>query len=63
MGIKSEPFQGVVLSGKKDIQKFERQIQSTAPTKAAIATVGTGVKLVAEFRQKGYVSFNGEGSD
>ena len=57
MGIKSEPFQGVVLSGKADIEKFELQIESTNPTTAAIATVGTGVKLVAEFQQKGYASF------
>jgi hypothetical protein len=56
MGIKSEPFQSVILSGKEDIQKFKRQIQRTAPTKEAIATVGTGVKLVAEFERKGYAS-------
>ena len=57
MGIKSEPFQGVVLSGKTDIEKFELQIESTNPTAEAIATVETGVKLVAEFQQKGFASF------
>ncbi len=62
MGIKSEPFQGVVLSGKTDIEKFELQIESTAPTVEAIATVGVGVKLVAEFQQKGYASFTVRGT-
>lgn len=57
MGIKSEPFQGVVLSGKADIEKFEQQIHSTVPTKEALATVRAGVEFVAEFKQKGYASF------
>lgn len=62
MGIKSEPFQSVILSGKTDIEKFELQIESTAPTVEAIATVGTGVKLVAEFQQKGYATFTAKGA-
>jgi hypothetical protein len=62
MGIKSEPFQGVVLSGKADIEKFEQQIESTAPTTEAIATVTTGVSLVAEFHQKGFATFSARGT-
>jgi hypothetical protein len=62
MGIKSEPFQGVVLSGKTDIEKFELQIESNEPTTEAITTVGAGVKLVAEFQQKGYATFTAKGA-
>lgn len=62
MGIKSEPFQGVVLSGKTDIEKFELQIESTAPTTEAVTTVTTGVRLVAEFQQKGYATFTAKGA-
>jgi hypothetical protein len=62
MGIKSEPFQGVILSGKTDIEKFELQIESTAPTTEAITTVAAGVKLVAEFKQKGYATFTAKGA-
>ena len=61
MGIKSEPFRGVVLSGKRDIERFERQIRRTKPTQAAVATVARGGKLVAEFQSKGYATFTAKG--
>jgi hypothetical protein len=57
MGIKSEPFYGVSLSGQ-DIQKFERQIRYCRPTKEAVATVGRGEKLVSEYQKKGYVALS-----
>ena len=60
MGI-SEPFHGVVLSGKSDIQKFDRQIKDSKPTNAAIATVSRGEKMVSEYQKKGCVTFSGRG--
>jgi hypothetical protein len=57
MGIKSDPFHGVILSGP-DIQKFERQIRYARPTKEAVATVGRGEKLVSEYQKRGYVTLS-----
>ena len=54
MGIRSEPFEGVVLTGD-DIQKFEAQIKNHKPNKAAIATVQRGAKLAATYRRNGQV--------
>lgn len=62
MGIKSEPFQGVVLSGKTDIEKFELQIENTNPTTEAVTTVAAGVRLVAEFQEKGFAIFTAKGA-
>jgi hypothetical protein len=58
MGIKSEPFYGVILSGREDIQKFERQIRYARPTKEAVATVGRGEKLVSEYQKRGFVTLS-----
>jgi len=54
MGIKSEPFRGVVLSGA-DIGKFQTQVRYHRPNKAALATVARGAKVASEFQRKGYV--------
>jgi hypothetical protein len=56
MGIKSEPFRGVVLTGA-DIAKFKVQVRNHRPNKAAMATVKRGTKLAAEFQKNGYVVF------
>ena len=49
MGIRSEPFRGVVLSGN-DIQKFEKQISRSRPSKAAYATVARGIAMLSKSR-------------
>jgi len=56
MGIRSEPFRGVVLSGD-DIKKFEKQVQHHRPNKAAIETSQRGIKLVSEYNRTGQVMF------
>ena len=56
MGIRSEPFQGVVLSGE-DIAMFERQVETHIPSAAAIATVRRGVQFAVECKEKGFVTF------
>jgi len=56
MGIRSEPFRGVVLSGD-DIAKFEKQLQYHRPNRAAVATSQRGAKLVSEFKRTGRVAF------
>lgn len=56
MGIRSEPFRGVVLSGD-DIAKFEKQLKHHRPNKAAVATARSGAKLVSEFKRTGKVTF------
>jgi len=56
MGIRSEPFRGVVLSGD-DIAKFEKQLKSHRPNKAAFATAKRGAQLVSEFKRTGRVTF------
>ena len=56
MGIKSEPFRGVVLSGD-DIAKFEKQLQHHRPNAAAVATARRGAELVSEFKRTGQVAF------
>jgi len=56
MGIKSEPFRGVVLSGA-DVGKFKAQIRNHRPSKQAMATVARGTELAKEFGKKGYVVF------
>ncbi len=55
MGMKSEPFSGVVLSGS-DVQKFTTQVRTHRPGKVAVATVSRGKKLAVEFNKKGYVT-------
>ena len=55
MGIRSEPFRGVVLSGN-DIQKFEKQISSSRPTKAAHATVARGLAMHAKSKKGSLMS-------
>lgn len=56
MGIRSEPFRGVVLSGD-DIAKFEKQVKNHRPNAAAVATARRGAKLASEFKQTGQVAF------
>jgi hypothetical protein len=56
MGIKSEPFRGVVLSGD-DIARFDKQLKNHRPNKAAVATAQRGAKLVSEFKRTGRVAF------
>jgi hypothetical protein len=46
MGIRSKPFEGVVLSGK-DISRFERQIRDATPSAAARETVRCGLEMHA----------------
>lgn len=55
MGIRSEPFRGVVLSGD-DITRFEQQVESHVPNQQAVATVARGMKLAAEYAAKGSVT-------
>ena len=55
MAIRSTPFTGVVISGS-DIKKFEKQIEKTAPTKAAKETFSAGKRMAAEYAAKGYVA-------
>lgn len=56
MGIRSEPFRGVVISGRRDIEKFDQQVKRTRPTKAAVMTATVGRKLATEFQKKGYAT-------
>lgn len=55
MGMKSEPFRGVVLSGN-DADKFTAQVRNHRPGKTAIATVSRGTKLAMKLQKKGYVT-------
>jgi hypothetical protein len=57
MGIKSEPFRGVILSGD-DAKRFTTQVRNLRPSNAAIATVARGIKMASELQQKGYVTSN-----
>ena len=60
MGMKSEPFRGVVLSGD-DIKKFDAQVRKHRAGKAAVATVSRGTKLAAQLQKKGYVIYKPKG--
>jgi hypothetical protein len=55
MGMKSEPFRGVILSGD-DVDKFNTQVRNYRPGKAALATVSRGTKLAGELQKKGFVT-------
>ena len=56
MGIRSESFRGVVISGQRDIEKFDQQVKRSRPNKAAVTTAATGKKLATEFQKKGYAT-------
>jgi hypothetical protein len=56
MGLKSEPFRGVTLSGG-DIGKFETQVKNHRPGKAAVATFRAGKKLAGELKKNGFVVY------
>ena len=55
MGIRSEPFRGVVLSGN-DIQKFEKQISASRPSKAAQDTVARGIAMFANIKSRSSIT-------
>ncbi len=60
MAIRSSPFTGVVISGN-DIAKFEKQVEKTAPSKAAKNTFVQGQRLAEEYSKNGFVRVEGKG--
>ena len=56
MGIRSEPFRGVVLSGD-DVAKFDAQVKRQRPNAAAIATAKRGAALASQYQRDGKISF------
>lgn len=56
MAIKTSTFSGWRLSGK-DADAFLEQINNAKPNPLAQAALERGRKLMAEYDQKGYVTF------
>jgi hypothetical protein len=54
VGIQSDSFRGVVITGD-DIKKFDRQVKREVPNSAARETVRRGVEMAREFGASGSV--------
>ena len=57
MAIKTSTFSGWRLSGK-DADAFLEQVNNAKPNPLAQAALERGRKLMAEYDQKGYVTFS-----